>query len=189
MRSRALVLALAVAAAAVSPPIDGRAEHNLVWHMAQHLLLLVFTGPLLVLAAGRWARLPSAVPAAAGIAICAVTLWHLPVLFDAARRTHALHFGEHLSFVLASAALWWLAQPGARRPAPVAVLAVFVVSLTGTALGAAMTLATSPWYRAYPDVVQQQVAGALMWSVGGAATTACGLLALVRSLQPAPPTP
>lgn len=174
---------IVVAAVALAPPVDARADHDLVWHMAQHLVLLTLTGPLL--AAGTRARRSTmpAVVAAALVAIVAVTVWHAPALFDAAARTVPIHVAEHLSFIVGSCALWWLAGSGRHAPAPHAVLAVFVVSLTGTALGAAMTFSTNTWYAAYPDVVQQQVAGALMWAVGGTATTACGLVALVRTLH------
>jgi cytochrome c oxidase assembly factor CtaG len=60
---------------------------------------------------------------------------------------------------------------------------VFVASLPGIALGAAMTLAPSTWYSSYPSLTDQQVAGALMWSVGGMATVLCGVVSLARSLS------
>lgn len=183
-----LLGATLVIAVALAPPVDGRADHNLVWHMGQHLVLLTLTGPLiahavLVTGAHRRRDTPAAVALGAILAVGTVLAWHVPVLFDAADRTVPLHVAEHASFIVGSAALWWLAGSGRRAPAPHAVLAIFVVSLAGTALGAAMTLSAAPWYAAYPNVVEQQVAGALMWSVGGAATTACGLVALVRSLH------
>ena len=55
---------------------------------------------------------------------------------------------------------------GARPAPPVAALAVFVASLPGIALGAAMTLATEPWYSSYPSLADQQVAGAVMLLIG-----------------------
>jgi cytochrome c oxidase assembly factor CtaG len=108
--------------------------------------------------------------------------WHAPRFYDAADRPVALHVVEHLSFLAAAGALWWAAGLGSRPSPPIAALAVFVASLPGIALGAAMTIATEPWYDSYPSLAQQQVAGALMWSVGGAATVLCGVLSLVRSL-------
>ncbi|HEY2330807.1 MAG TPA: cytochrome c oxidase assembly protein, partial [Acidimicrobiales bacterium] len=130
--------------------------------------------------------LPSAtVVVLAGVNVVAVVAWHVPVLFDAAERSLPLHVAEHLSFVLAACALWWAAGLGARPAPPLAVLVVFVASLPGIALGAGMTLSTAPWYTAYPSIVDQQLAGALMWSVGGAVTVLCGALCAARWLSAA----
>ena len=173
--------------ASVSPPVDHLADEDLMWHMSQHLVLLLIAGPLLVLAGMTTWRgehpLPlSAVVAGAIANIAAVTAWHIPVLFDLADRVTAVHIVEHLSFVAASAALWWCAGLG-RRPAPLAAtVVVFVASLPGIALGAAMTLSATPWYDLYPSVTQQQVSGSLMWSIGGLGTIACGVLSFSRAV-------
>jgi cytochrome c oxidase assembly factor CtaG len=186
---RATLLAgLAAAVVAVSPPVDARAHESLVWHMGQHLVLLAVAAPLLVVAGlHRWDAPVRPIPLPAllllvGLHVVVVTGWHLPPLFDGAERSTPLHVVEHLSFVGSAAALWWAAGLGSRPSPPVAALAVFVASLPGIALGAAMTLATEPWYPAYPSLADQQVAGALMWGVGGAVTVLCGVLSLVRSL-------
>lgn len=188
-RRPALALACLVAVAvAVSPPVDAATGDDLVWHMAQHLVLLVVAAPLGVLATmPRWrtSARPLGLPAVAALSILhvvVVTGWHVPALFDAAERHLAVHVAEHLSFLAASAALWWAAGLGRRPAPPVAVVAVFVASLPGIALGAAMTLSTSPWYASYPSIVEQQVAGALMWSIGGAATVLCGALCVARAV-------
>jgi cytochrome c oxidase assembly factor CtaG len=173
---------------AVSPPVDARTHESLVWHMSQHLVLLAVAAPLLVLGGLRTWRAPvrpGSLPvlvALVGVHVVVMAAWHLPPLFDAAERSVPLHVAEHLSFLAAAGCLWWAAGLGARPSPPVVALAVFVASLPGIALGAAMTLATEPWYSSYPSLVDQQVAGALMWSVGGAATVLCGVLSLVRSL-------
>src|SRR4051812_23771244 len=151
--------------------------------MSQHLLLLGLAGPLLAAGIRGRRNTPAAVLGGAFVAVVAVGGWHVPALFDAADRSVPVHMAEHASFIVGSAALWCLAGSDRDAPAPYAVLAVFAVSLTGTALGVAMTLSGTPWYVAYPDVVDQQVAGALMWGVGGAVTTACALVALVRTLR------
>jgi cytochrome c oxidase assembly factor CtaG len=184
-----------VAVLAVSPPVDARTTESLVWHMGQHLLLLAVAAPLLVLGGLRIWRAP--MRPVSGLVlftlvsahVVVVAIWHLPPLFDGAERVLPVHVAEHLSFLAAGAGLWWAAGLGARPASPVAALAVFVASLPGIALGAAMTLASGPWYESYPSLVQQQVAGALMWSVGGAATVLCGVLSLVRSLSVLEATP
>jgi cytochrome c oxidase assembly factor CtaG len=175
--------AAVVVAVSLSPPVDARAHSDLVWHMSQHLLLLSFAGPLLAAGLRGRRNTPATVAGASLLAVVAVAGWHAPVLFDAADRSLPLHMAEHASFIVGSGALWWLAGSELDAPAPYAVIAVFVVSLAGTALGVAMTLSRAPWYAAYPDVTDQQIAGALMWSVGGAVTTACALVVLVRTLR------
>jgi cytochrome c oxidase assembly factor CtaG len=56
------------------------------------------------------------------------------------------------------------------------VLAVFVTTLPATALGLLMTIGTTSWYAPYGHgasaVRNQQIAGAVMWGIGGIATVA-----------------
>lgn len=100
--------------------------------------------------------------------------WHVPVLYQAALALPSLHAVEHACF-LGSAMLFWevVAGAGRRSRAGAGVVAVFVVILGANALGAAMTLADRPWYPAYVRgpvaavVEDQQLAGVLMWGVGG----------------------
>ena len=118
-----LLAGLAAAVLAVSPPVDGRAADSLVWHMAQHLVLLAVAAPLLVVAGlRRWdapvrtTSLPVLL-ALVGAHVVVVTAWHLPPLFDGAERSLPLHVVEHLTFLASAAALWWAAGLGS-RPAP-----------------------------------------------------------------------
>jgi cytochrome c oxidase assembly factor CtaG len=46
---------------------------------------------------------------------------------------------------------------------------LFVAALPGTALGAALTLASNPWYAEYPSMADQQLAGVVMWGFAGLA--------------------
>jgi putative membrane protein len=184
-----LVAGIGAAFLAVSPPVDARTHDSLTWHMGQHLVLLGVAAPLLVLAGMRsWRPTTAAipVPVALGLVlvhVVVVTVWHVPALFDAADRSIPVHVAEHLSFIAAAAALWWAAGLGSRPTHPIVALAVFGASLPGIALGAAMTLAPSPWYAAYPSLIDQQVAGALMWSIGGMATVLCGVVSIARSVS------
>ncbi len=110
--------------------------------------------------------------------------WHLPPLYDAAVRHDSLHAIEHFSFVLAATFFWWLVLVAGRPDRRgLGVLAVFLLSLPATALGLLMTVASTSWYAPYGHgrdaVVDQQVAGALMWALGGLAlvVTAASLFA------------
>ncbi len=58
------------------------------------------------------------------------------------------------------------------------VLAVFLSSLPATALGLLMTVSATAWYAPYGHgdtaLARQQVAGAVMWGLGGIALVVCG---------------
>ena len=61
-----------------------------------------------------------------------------------------VHATEHLSFVATSAVFWWVLVGAGRRAGwGAGVVAAFLSSLSGIALGAAMTFATRPWYPVY----------------------------------------
>ncbi|WP_181373073.1 cytochrome c oxidase assembly protein [Massilia glaciei] len=117
-------------------PLDALGEISFAAHMAQHMVLIAFSAPLLVLArpsvplalalAGWWPRTfdwfarlrkltqPLLRPSVAfAVHAAVIWVWHAPVLFDAALRRPWLHTVEHLSFV-ASAMLFWAAIGGDR---------------------------------------------------------------------------
>jgi putative membrane protein len=182
-------------AVALLPPLDTAAGHSLTAHMVQHVLLLAVAAPLL--AAGN--PLPAvlgALPASwrkpaqararqvavsrhrrwatwAAAALVAQTVvmwgWHAPALYEAALRQPALHALEHASYLVTAAAFWWAIGLGSGRPRGGSVLLVFAAALPGSALGAAMTLAATPWYRTYPSLADQQQAGVVMWAFSGLA--------------------
>jgi cytochrome c oxidase assembly factor CtaG len=187
--------ALATCAAALLPPLAAQADHSLVAHMVQHVLLLVVAAPLLALGAPlptllwalpargrRWASVPwrralrsharqwpAWVAGTLLVASVVMVAWHAPALYEAALRHEALHALEHVSFLATATALWWSVGVGSGRPKGAAVAVVFVAALPGTALGAALTLAGRPWYAGYPSLGDQQLAGVVMWGFAGLA--------------------
>jgi putative membrane protein len=190
-RTGCFAAAMVTLAVALLPPLAERADAGLVAHMVQHVLLLVVAAPLLALAAPvptllralpstvdrRWRRLLRS-HARRWLAWVAITLvvssavmvaWHMPVLYEAALHHEAVHALEHVSFLVTATAFWWAVGLGAARPRGGAVAAVFVAALPGTALGAALTLAGTPWYPDYPSVADQQLAGVVMWGFAGLA--------------------
>lgn len=184
----AAMLTLAVA---LLPPLAERADDGLVAHMVQHVLLLVVAAPLLALASplptllralpGRparpWRRVLRShsrrwftwVSATLVVSSVVMVAWHAPGLYEAALHHEAVHALEHLSFLATATAFWWSVGLGAAHPRGAAVAVVFVAALPGTALGAAMTLAQTPWYRDYPSLPDQQLAGVVMWGFAGLA--------------------
>ena len=181
---------------ALAGPLETQAHSSLTAHMVQHVVLLMVAAPLLV--AGRTVpavltALPTRLrkPALAGWrrvvrshaglgwmawtagAIAAQTaamwLWHLPGPFEAALHHPLLHACEHVSLLATAMVFWWAVSAGRRDRLGAAVLAVFIAALPGTGLGAALTLASHPWYPSYAarGLADQQLAGVVMWSVGG----------------------
>ncbi|MDQ1432035.1 MAG: putative rane protein [Actinomycetota bacterium] len=113
---------------------------------------------------------------AGAFALATLTLaaWHIPALYDAAVTDDSLHALEHVTFVASATLFWWMVLHGGRRSRRgFGVIAVFVFTLPSTALGVLMTLAETSWYAPYGHgasaVRDQQVAGAVMWGVGGVA--------------------
>jgi putative membrane protein len=128
------LLGLAAIAAALLSPIDELASVSLSMHMVQHLLLLMIS-PLLVLLANPFAYCLWGVPEKLrhGIgrlfvrrsvfrsAIWVMTLmpvtwplyvlnlwaWHSPALYQLALREPGVHDAEHISFFLTALFFWW----------------------------------------------------------------------------------
>ena len=105
--------------------------------------------------------------------------WHMPSLYEAALAHDAMHVLEHASF-LGAAVLFWsvvLTSGGRRGVArPVAALLVFANGVQGSALGAVLMFASTPLYPGHDagaalwsraPLVDQQLAGALMWAPPG----------------------
>lgn len=189
-------------ALALSPWVEGPASRSLFAHMVQHQLLLIAPLPLLLGRVGTgmllgfdrslrgrvaialrrvWPVMETLTrPAVAWASLVViVAVWHLPALFDAALRSEILHGLEHLSFA-GAALVYWSSLIGLGRASQARYLhmlaSVFGLALFGTALGALLTFATSPWF---PDhaarasaagldwLTDQQLAGVTMWLPGG----------------------
>jgi cytochrome c oxidase assembly factor CtaG len=200
------IVALAVA---LGPPIDVWAATSLAAHMVQHVVLLAIAPPLLVIGRVPETIVRAASPRlrarlepitallahgslgvwtvlALGLQTAALGVWHVPVIYDAAATHAPLHAAEHLSFLLTGFAFWWLV---ARLGTGAAVITIFVASLPGTLLGALMTLSTATWYPHYATgsvaaaLQDQQLAGVVMWAVGGMAYVAAGAALFVMWLR------
>lgn len=128
------LLGLAAIAAALLSPIDALASVSLSMHMVQHLLLLMIS-PLLVLLANPFAHCLWGVPGKLrrgigrlfvrrsvfrsviwGLTLMPVTwplyvlnlwAWHSPALYQLALREPGVHDVEHISFFLTALLFWW----------------------------------------------------------------------------------
>ncbi len=177
---------LAVVVAALSPMLDGAAARSLTAHMVQHVLLLTAAPPLLVLGLARGAPSPRWLGPAVVVQTFVIVGWHVPALYDTAEANLAVHVAEHISLVAAGSLLWWAAGIGATRLRPVAVVALFVAGFPGIAVGSALMLAGHPWFQAYRDLADQQLAGAVMWAGAGAIYALASGAAMVRWMRREP---
>lgn len=165
-------------------PLDDWAEVNTAAHMTQHMLMMVVIAPLWVMAqplpqlgavfprlvqALAWPMLRCAqMPMFAAIVHAVVIwFWHAPKLYVLALENPWWHAVEHLCFIVTAGILWWSVLRCSWRAAPRALLALFFTLMHTGFLGALLTFAPEPLYGADRVLVHQQLAGLLMWVMGG----------------------
>jgi putative membrane protein len=188
------VLVLVVA---LLSPLDALSGMYVSAHMTQHLLLMQIAAPLLVFGAPmvvatvgsrrlrklgvrvrRWrpgmAALLLAPLSVLILHAVALLAWHLPVLYNLALISEGVHFLQHVAFLSTAVLFWWavLPSPGRRAAYPVSLGLVFVMAVVSGGLGALMTVAPAPWYdyqvyAGFSPLQDQQLAGAIMWVIGG----------------------
>jgi putative membrane protein len=164
---------------AVGSPLANMDHHLLTAHMAQHLILMTVTAPLILLGAPVITLLqkPRAHPVFCWLAATAVVIgWHVPVLFELGMRSKGWHEFEQATFLAAGLLFWWpVIEPWAslarmrRWSVP---LYLFLATLPCDALSAFLTFCgrvVYPHYLSAPGVfdlsplADQELAGALMW--------------------------
>ena len=207
-----------VLAGALIWPLAGMTRGLFSAHMLQHELLMTVAAPLLVLArplaiwtwafpqpwraalarpfrrAGvraSWRGVSEPLPASM-LHGAAIWLWHVPMFFEAAEQSVALHALQHSAFFVTALLFWWaLLRPGRDRRVGVAILCLFVTMLHTGALGALLTFTNSVWYSlstaasaswGLTPVEDQQLGGLLMWIPGGTAYAVAALALVARWL-------
>jgi len=196
---------------ALVSPLDRLSDLFFSVHMTQHELLMLVAAPLLVLGrplvvapwvlpertrrglrawqhpralqAWRWLTRPTVVLVLHG---AVVWIWHVPVFFEAALHSEAVHAVQHVGFFWTAALFWWALAHGryGRLGYGVSVLFVFATALHQSVLGALLTFAPTTWYPTYVStgaaagidpLVDQQLAGLLMWVPAGVVFMILGL--------------
>jgi cytochrome c oxidase assembly factor CtaG len=188
----------------LTSPLHEAGERSFTMHMIEHeLIMLVAT--LLLAASGAggvlawglpkplrqglagswksplhalWRRLTDPVTATLVQGVV-MWMWHAPPLFDRALDSFAWHVAQHACFFLSSLFFWWaMLHPRGRSAGHgVSAACLFATTLIGGALGALMSLSSSPWYADYAamgmtgigldPVNDQRLAGLIMWIPGG----------------------
>ena len=134
-----------------------------------------------------WSRLTS--PAAVFILhAAALWVWHLPPLYQAAVLDDRVHALQHLMFTGTACLFWWGLLRGryGRLGYGAAVFYVFATAMHSGGLGALITFAGAPIYPLYvhraehgvDPLVDQQLAGLIMWIPAGVVLTIFGLALL-----------
>ena len=160
-------------------------------HMAMHMALVAVAAPLLALgvAGGRLDPVPrarwlfAAIPAsiAEGIAVWA---WHAPALHHAARHETWAFLLEQATFLATGLWLWGAALGGSaalrRERAAAGITGLLLTAMHMTLLGALIALSRRELFGhghggSLGPLVDQQLGGAIMILVGGAAYLAGGL--------------
>lgn len=176
--------ATGVAALTLFGPLDQWAETNTAAHMTQHMLMMVVIAPLWVFARPlpQWGSLhPQRVKLvfapllkcarypmlAASIHGMVIWIWHTPELYVLALEHPWWHILEHLCFLLTAGVFWWSVLRSQQRTAPQALLALLFTLMHTGFLGALLTFAPEPMYGETRVLANQQLAGLLMWVLGG----------------------
>jgi putative membrane protein len=163
-------------------------------HMVQHLLLTLLMPPLLLAGIPGWMLRPLLKqPLIGGLArvltrpkVCfatfniVVALWHVPIFYNAAVESHAIHIVQHLMFMASAVMLWWpvLSQlPELPRLSyPMQMLYLFLTTLPMSVVAVFITYSQNllyPGYSAAPRILgvtpmqDQLIGGLIMWIPGG----------------------
>lgn len=119
-----------------------------------------------------------------------VWLWHAPHLYEDALANEQLHTLEHLTFLITAAVFWrMIATSGDRRLDPgTSIVVVSLVGLQGNLLAALITLAPVPLYSNYASqpLLDQQIAGLLMWVPAGLIYLSATIVAIARLVRNVP---
>jgi len=177
-------LAAVLCVAALLGPLDDWAKTSTAAHMVQHMMLMVVIPPLWVLsrplpqiAAGTGAagamlwtpmlRLARHPLYAAYLHGGLIWFWHLPTFYMLAVEHPWWHAFEHACFLLSGGVFWWAILRASRQNAAWALLALLLTLMHTGFLGAILTFAHTPLYGEARSLADQQLAGLIMWVLGG----------------------
>ena len=169
-------------AIALLGPLDVYNDELFSLHMAQHIVLIQVTAPLLLLGRPVQLALKALPPRRSGailrpiarqfksfpalhslIPLAAILIfngtivaWHFPEMYVAALESDFVHWIMHFSFFWAGLLFWWgIIAPVPRNPrlqTVWALIAIFVTMVVGKLLGGILTLSDNVIYPFYADV-------------------------------------
>lgn len=104
---------------------------------------------------------------AATVHAAVIWFWHAPRFYVLALDNAWWHVVEHASFLLSAGIFWWAVLRSSHRNAPHAFVALLFTLMHTGFLGALLTFANAPLYGENRDLQSQQLAGLIMWVLGG----------------------
>ena len=212
---------LAILTLALISPLHSAGSVLFSAHMIQHEILMGLAAPLLVLGKPAvpiiWG-LPESMRSPVGLAFSARTpkaiwslltrpfvaflihaaaiwIWHAPQLYGASVTSEAVHALQHASFLLTALLFWWSVFHSRRhgRVQGDAVIYLFLTAIHTTLLGALLSMADTPLYPVYRDVLtkpwgfsaleDQQLGGLIMWVPGGVVYLAAALYLMLKLIR------
>lgn len=188
-------------------------DHRLLtFHMVKHLLLMTVAAPLILWGTPallikplrdrprHWSGRALALFWLAGTAT--VIGWHIPAAFQLALGSHAWHFVENVTFLLAGLLFWWpVIEPwpgAAAQPQWYVPVYLFLATLPCDILSAFLVFCGRVVYPSYlsgPRTLSlsalddQEYAGALMWVAVTLIYLVPAVIVTVRILSPRPHNP
>lgn len=184
-----------LAGVAMFGPLDQMAETSAAMHMLQHMMMMTVIAPMAVLArplpqllavlphglargARPWLLMVQYPMATALLHAVVVWGWHVPRAYLWALENSLVHVIEHACFMVSAGLLWWAVLRSSVRGTPDALVALLFTLMQTGFLGALLTFAESSFYGEARSIQDQQLAGLLMWVLGGvpylAAAAWCG---------------
>lgn len=189
------ILGTVLAALALMPPLDDWSAHFLLSaHMAQHLILMMVSVPLMIAGTPPWlvSKLINRAPlrpilyaltrpvVSLVLGNLIVVIWHMPFAYDKALTYEWVHVLQHISFIAAAALIWWpVLSRNQELPGLSPLLSclyLFFGAIPGTIVGAMITFSEPGLYSVYPQArrifgidlqMDQEIAGLTMWVLGG----------------------
>jgi putative membrane protein len=194
---------------AIASPLSTLDHEMLTAHMVQHLLLMTFAAPLILLGAPLKLLLERPVqnfmkpiallnPAVGWIgATATLVVWHIPGALTLGLRSEMWHGIEQASFVVAGLLFWWPvvepSQNASKWPESSMLLYLFLAILPCDILSGFLVFCDRVVYPVYLSsprrfgltaLEDQQCAGALMWTCVTLVYVIAGAFSAARILSP-----
>ncbi|NMH59383.1 cytochrome c oxidase assembly protein [Alteromonas ponticola] len=165
-------------------PLDKWAEQSAAAHMTQHMFMMVIIAPAFALARplpqyykawGRYGKkawelafkLTQYPMLCAYIHGVVLWFWHIPTFYMLAVENPWVHIIEHACFLITAVWFWWACLHAFSGKAHYALLALLFTLMHTGFLGALLTFANAPFYGEARGLADQQLAGLIMWVLGG----------------------
>ncbi|MBT0586197.1 cytochrome c oxidase assembly protein [Alteromonas oceanisediminis] len=165
-------------------PLDQWAEESAAAHMTQHMFMMVIIAPAFALARplaqyytswGRYGKqcwklafkITQYPMFCAYLHAAILWFWHIPTFYMLAVENPWIHVFEHACFLITAIWFWWACLNTYSSKAHYALLALLFTLMHTGFLGALLTFADSPLYGEARGLNDQQLAGLIMWVLGG----------------------